>query len=368
MIDPLKQIRFEDMKTLATGAAILGTGGGGDPYRGRLIAELAIAEHGPIRVVQPRELADDDLVVPMWNIGAPVIGIERIEKGDEGVRALRALEEFLGQKAVALSPVEIGGSNSTMPLRVASMTGLPVVDCDGMGRAYPEVQMITPTLFGIPASPAVLTDTAGNAILLQTVDNLQMERIARAVCVQLGGRSAMAGYPMSGRQIKRAMIPGTLSLAFHLGRALEEAQAGQDDPIDAILKVTRGFRLFSGKIVDVNRRLEKGWARGYFDVENQGKTVRVDFQNEFLIAREVGRGGRVLCAAPDLIMSVDSHTGEPITTEMLRYGYRVTLLGMPCDPRWRTPEGIALGGAGYFGYEEAYVPVETLVKWLMANG
>ena len=26
--------------------------------------------------------------------------------------------------------------------------------------------------------------------------------------------------------------------------------------------------------------------------------------------------------------------------------------------RWRTPEGIALGGAGYFGYEVGYVPVE----------
>ena len=57
-------------------------------------------------------------------------------------------------------------------------------------------------------------------------------------------------------------------------------------------------------------------------------------------------------------MAVDSQTGEPITTESVHYGYRMTILGMPCNGRWRTPEGIALGGAGYFGYEVAYVPVE----------
>ena len=352
----LHQITRQDMKTLATGAAILGTGGGGDPYRGRLIAELAIEEYGPVTVIQPEDLGANDLVVPMWNIGAPVIGVERIERGDEGLRALRALEAHLGQKAVALSPVEIGGSNSTMPIRVAAMARLPIVDCDGMGRAYPEVQMITPTLFGISASPATLTDTAGNMVVLKTADNHRMERIARAICVQMGGRAAMAGYPMTGQQIREAMIPGTLSLAHTMGQVLADAQSQHCDPIAAILSVAGGFRLFSGKIVDVDRRLERGWARGHFDVQGADEIVRIDFTNEFLIARTLA--GEMLCCVPDLIMAVDSQTGEPVTTESLQYGYRVTILGMPCNERWRTPEGIALGGAGYFGYDVEYMPIE----------
>lgn len=356
----MNRITLTDMTDLATGAAILGTGGGGDPYRGRLVAEQAIKSHGPVRVIQPDELDDDGLVVPLWNIGAPVIGMERIEKGDEGVRALRALEDFLGKKAVAIAPVEVGGSNSTMPVRAAALTGLPLVDCDGMGRAFPEVQMITPTLFDIPATPATLVDAAGNCIVLQTTNNLQTERIARAVCVQMGGRAAMAGYPMTGRQIREAMIPGTLSLAVKIGRSLREARARHDDPIQAILDVAGGFRLFSGKIVDVYRRIAQGWARGHFDVQGADETVRVDFQNEFLIARTLS--GRLLCSVPDLIMSVDSQTGEPVTTESLHYGFRVTLLGIPCNGRWRTPGGIALGGPGYFGYDQPYQPVETLVS------
>ena len=352
----VRYIQVEDMADLATGAAILGTGGGGDPYRGRLMAELAIKAYGPVRLIDPNELDDDDFVVPLWNIGAPVVGMERIERGDEGLRALRALEDFLGRRAAALAPVEVGGSNSTMPIRVAALTGLPLVDCDGMGRAYPEVQMITPTLFGIKATPASLVDAAGNCLILQTVDNHQTERLARAACVQMGGRAAMAGYAMTGQQLREVMIPNTMSLAQTIGRALREARQAHTDPIQAILKVSSGFRLFEGKIIDVNRQITGGWAKGHFEVQGTGETLRVDFQNEFLIARTLS--GRVLCSVPDLIMCVDSQTGDPITTETLHYGYRVTILGIPCNPRWRTEAGIKLGGAGYFGYEIEYVPVE----------
>jgi DUF917 family protein len=320
------------------------------------MTELAIKAHGPVRLMEPAELDDDDFVILLWNIGAPVVGMERIEKGDEGVRALRALEDFLGRQAAALSPVEVGGSNSTMPIRVAALTGLPLVDCDGMGRAYPEVQMITPTLFGIRATPASLVDTAGNCLILQTVDNHQTEPLARAACVQMGGRAAMAGYPMTGQQLREVMIPGTMTLAQNIGIALREARQAHTDPIQAILNVTGGFRLFEGKIIDVNRQITRGWAKGHFDVQGTDETLRIEFQNEFLIARTLS--GRLLCSVPDLIMSVDSQTGDPITTETLHYGYRITILGIPCNHRWRTEAGIKLGGAGYFGYELEYVPVE----------
>ena len=36
---------------LARGAAVLGTGGGGDPYVGALLAAQALAEYGPVEVV-----------------------------------------------------------------------------------------------------------------------------------------------------------------------------------------------------------------------------------------------------------------------------------------------------------------------------
>ena len=64
--------------------------------------------------------------------------------------------------------------------------------------------------------------------------------------------------------------------------------------------------------------------------------------------------------SPDLITVIDSNTGQAITTEHLHYGYRVIVLGIPCDEQWRTPAGVALGGPRHFGYDIDYKPIEEL--------
>jgi DUF917 family protein len=68
--------------------------------------------------------------------------------------------------------------------------------------------------------------------------------------------------------------------------------------------------------------------------------------------------GEIMVSVPDLITVLDTETGEPITTESLRYGFRVTVLGIPCNEKWRTPEGLELVGPRYFGYDIDWVPVE----------
>ena len=47
-----------------------------------------------------------------------------------------------GPKIVAVMSAEIGGLNAMEPLVMAARTGMPVVDCDGMGRAFPELQVL----------------------------------------------------------------------------------------------------------------------------------------------------------------------------------------------------------------------------------
>jgi DUF917 family protein len=55
---------------------------------------------------------------------------------------------------------------------------------------------------------------------------------------------------------------------------------------------------------------------------------------------------------------MDAENGGPITTEELRYGFRVIVIGAPCVPDWRTEAGLALVGPRYFGYDIDFVPVE----------
>jgi hypothetical protein len=351
-------VTIDDLDDLATGAAVLGTGGGGDPYIGKLMARNAMTGRAAVRVYEFEDIPDDWLVVPSAMIGAPTVMLEKLPSGTEAVAAFRALESYLGRKIDATMPIEIGGMNSTMPFTVAAELGLPMVDGDGMGRAFPELQMVTQTLAGLSGSPMGLSDEKGNSLILNTISNQWAETFARTATVQMGAAALMAIFPMTGAELKRACIPGTLSLIGRIGRAIREAHAAHGSPIDAVCAVTGGQPIWTGKVGDIERRTVGGFTRGTARVEgsgpNTGKTLEVDFQNEFLVART---GDDVLVTTPDLITMLDAETGQPITTEQLRYGFRVVVLGIPCHPLWRTDMGLLLVGPAYFGYDLPYIPL-----------
>ena len=104
-------IDVDDLPDLARGAAILGTGGGGDPTVGMLLVRAAITEHGPVTILDPDEVPDDALVIPTAQMGAPTVVLERLPAGPEPLGALRRLEQHLGRTASATMPIESGGIN-----------------------------------------------------------------------------------------------------------------------------------------------------------------------------------------------------------------------------------------------------------------
>jgi uncharacterized protein len=355
----LRRVAEPELDDLAIGAAILGTGGGGNPYIGVLLAKQAIRAHGSVELVEVGEVPDDALVVPSAMMGAPTVMVEKVPRGDEIIRAFEALHEYLGRPITHTVSIEAGGLNSTTPFGVAARMGIPLVDADGMGRAFPEIQMVTPTMYGVSATPMALADEKGNTVILETIDNRWTERFARSITIDMGCTAMIALYALSGRQLKESMVPGTLGLAEELGRIVRETRAAHGDPVQAVLDRLAGFRIFAGKIADVERRTEAGFAKGEAQIEgvgaDAGATLALRFQNEHLVAV---RDGEVVASVPDLIIVLDAETGEPVTTEELRYGYRVSVLAAPCDPRWRTEAGLALAGPRYFGYEIDYLSVE----------
>ena len=60
---------------------------------------------------------------------------------------------------------------------------------------------------------------------------------------------------------------------------------------------------------------------------------------------------------PDLITLVTEDDGEPVGTEVLRYGLRVAVLGMPCTPQLQTETALRFVGPRAFGYEIDYKPL-----------
>ena len=355
----MREFHEHQLDDLAFGAGILGTGGGGNPYIGMLLAREAIRAHGPVTIVDPEEVPDDALVVPAAMMGAPTIMVEKIPSGKEIVAAFRALEEYFGRPITHTVPAEAGGLNSITPFTLAAQVGIPVVDADMMGRAFPELQMCLPSLFGVSATPMAMADEKGNSVIINTVSNHWTERIARSITIDMGCSSMIALYAMTGAQLKEMTIPRTLLLAEQLGQLARECRAAHTDVVDALIARLNGYRLFTGKIVDVARRTDAGFAKAQARIDgiggDAGSQLVLDVQNEHLIAT---RDGTIVASVPDLIIMVDAESGEPITTEDMRYGFRVTVIAAPCDPRWRSEGGLALVGPRYFGYDIDYVPIE----------
>ena len=354
-----------EMHDIASGAAILGTGGGGDPYVGKLMALTAIRKHGPVKLLDPTEVPDDWFVIPTAIMGAPTVLIERIPRGDEAVASLRLLEKYHGRKADATMPIEAGGVNSTIPFVVAAKTGLPVIDGDGMGRAFPELQMETFSVYGIPGSPIAIHDEKGNSAVLNAVDNFALEWLARGLTIKMGGSSHIAEYAMSGKDVKRTAVRNCVSLVLKIGRTIREASERKESPLEALMRVTEGTNygkaipLFKGKILDVERRTTAGFAVGTTTIEGldeyAGKTMTIRFQNENLMAAV---DGEVVATVPDLISILDTESARAITTEGLRYGFRVTVVGIPTPEIMRTPEALKVWGPRYFNLETDYIPLE----------
>ncbi|MCL6454161.1 MAG: DUF917 domain-containing protein [Alicyclobacillus sp.] len=352
------RIGIEDLRDIAVGATFLGTGGGGDPYIGRLMAETAIRDNGPITVLEMSDLTDDMWIVPSAMMGAPTVMLEKIPNGSEMIDAFERLRARTGQTISATMPIEAGGINSMIPLAVAARLGLPVVDADGMGRAFPELQMVSFSLHGISATPMILVDERRQQVSLDTMNNTWTEALSRTATMVMGGSSSIALYLMTGAQVRAYSVPHSLSHARHIGERWRACKS-LDEPMERLIEALGAYRLFDGKIVDLLRRTVAGFARGEVAMEgmgrDQGHGMRLDFQNENLVAV---RDGEVVASVPDLICVLDQDSLLPVTTEGLRYGRRVTVIGLPCAPVWRTPVGIRNVGPRYFGYDVDYIPIE----------
>jgi hypothetical protein len=360
-------------EAIAIGAGILGTGGGGNPYLGFLMTREMLRQGATIALVGVATVPDDAVVCGIGSMGAPTVGIEKLPRGDEPLAALRALEAHTGRRVTHLIAGEVGGANAMQPLIQAALGSLQAVDGDGMGRAFPELQHCTFSIGGVPCTPAAIADCHHNTAVFPALrDTRTLERFARAVTVQMGARAGYAFPIMTGAEMKRAAVRGSYTLAQAIGQAVLTARAAHTDPVPAILTVTDGGVLLRGRIVDVERRLAAGFARGLLRIAgtggDAGREIEIAFQNENLIAWEGPHRQRVLATVPDLITLVDEESGDPVTTEITRYGLRVAVLGIPAPMQLKTPAALTVVGPEAFGYDLPFAPLPGIYGGRVLSG
>lgn len=329
----VRKITQADLKDFALGAAMLGSGGGGDPYLGRLLAQQALLKNPHMELLQVNELADDAIVTIAAFVGAPTVFCEKITINDLCLQPLQQLEELAQQKISALMPVEIGGINSLIPIPAAVNLGLPIVDVDMMGRAFPQLSMMSASIYDVEIGPCIFTNEQGESKIIECSDMHQLEKEARTFAVAMGGSCFAFMGTLSKRTLQRIGVLNTITLAIELGASIRKAKTSNQDPIKNLESFFersiygKSKIIFDGKIVDLLRRDEGGFTKGHLCIDSltNDDVMEVVFQNETLRAK---LNGKTVAIVPDLICILDRETAKPITVESLRFGQRVKVLAI----------------------------------------
>ncbi len=310
-----------------------------------------------VALVSPAELEDDGWGAVIAGMGSPKSSLTRVRTHSPRI-SLEMLEKELAFTSSFAIPFELGASNSLNPMLAAAQKNIPVVDGDPVGRAVPELHMTTFHLGGVSMSPLSLSTEDNVRVLIRTEAPEDIERIARAVTSELQGVSAICCNAMQGKELKRLIISGTLTMAERAGAIVRERKQKGLHPAEALADEFHGYVLARGTVSEVTGETRRGFDFGVVAVKGE-LPITVSFQNENMIAY---RGGTPLAVVPDLICALDS-TGTPLTNADLEPGLEVVYLGFPASREFRSAEafGLFVHILSDFGYKGGFIPIEKLL-------
>ncbi|KAJ3955115.1 hypothetical protein N0V92_008383 [Colletotrichum tropicale] len=384
-----------DLDYLADGCYVLGCAGGGSPAASKIQLRNMLRDGHTMRVIEPSSLKEKDLIYWGGHMGSPAVSIERLQS-IETVDAFRALMEYMRHdKFDAVMGLEIGGANGLEPFLVGSSRFFdsPIIDGDWMGRAYPTYWQTTLAVHApLELVPCAIDSGDGKTIIMTRAPNDEIvDRALRASCSEMGSRVGMAAKPTTSDKVKKFGVLNTVSLAWRIGRCIALCQTTNtmSTVAESIIKEAGGSEaakvLFRGKIMRVERRLFKGHSYGEVHIAafesgdedeaarikdraaavSQGGMLKVPFKNENILAEHTSEDGKtsILAAVPDLISILDNESGRALGVPEFKYGYRVTVIGITCSPRWtETQAGLDIGGPRAFGYDLDYKPLGKYVE------
>ena len=311
---------------LERGAGILGSGGGGDTRLVRRLSEFLGTRAGTHQViVDLDELPDDSFVAAVSEMGSPLVAKEMLPSGLEFKQIFRYLERQKGIRVAALVSAEIGGGNAFTGLRVASELGLPVVDADYIGRAFPYLYLNSANVHSCGHQACYLGNSDGKVFEVAGVDDLEMENVAREITADNGHSMALVFHPLRVEAAKRMLIRGSISKALELGSRTQ---------FDSSI-------VGAGKITDISQEVRRGLTIGQVQITGRQRLI-LKYVNEFL--KVVNEHQQTIAACPQIITVMDRHSKKIIGTEHAQFGLEVEVIVLDAPALWSTSRGLELLG------------------------
>ncbi|MGW1816680.1 S-methyl thiohydantoin desulfurase domain-containing protein [Streptomyces sp. NPDC002125] len=340
------RLSADQVGDLAAGATLLGSGGGGEVGTGALLLRRLLAG-APLPYVPAAALPPGALVVHVGLVGAPDVLAERLVNPDDFAAAVRTAAEAAGAPAGAVGVLEIGGLNAVVAALAACRTGLPLVDGDLMGRAFPRIDQTVAALHGLAPQPLVLVGPGGDTVVVPRCSPRLAEPLLRANVLALGGAAAMAVHPVEAGRLARIGVGGSVSACLELGGRFRAAVEDPGLTPQGLAAALGGDLLAAGRAEEIVPR--HGQLPGTVTLIDRGSgaVVRVDLLDEFLA---VTVDGVVRAASPQIIAAVDPSGRHTLRSDQIRTGQDLTLVRLPALYDW-PDAGAALVGPAAFGLD-----------------
>ncbi|MFE6646131.1 DUF917 domain-containing protein [Nocardioides sp. NPDC057772] len=344
--DVLRMITAEHVDALASGATLLGSGGGGDVTLGSMLLRRMLLEDegaAAVPVVGAEELAADALVVHAGVCGAPDVLAERLVDPDDCAQAVEAVVAQIGGRLAAVGVIEIGGLNALMGVVAAARLGVPVIDGDLMGRAFPRLDQATLTIAGHHIAPMAVVGPLGDTVVVTRSSAAAAQALMVSSAAAFGGAATLAMFPAAAGTLVDHGVRRSLSACVGLGRVFLSVDG--DAPADVVAERIGGRLLCEGRVDQVRPRSGREPGSITLIDRRSGSVVRVDHMEEYLA---VTIDGRTIVRAPEVIVALDHRARCPIRTDEIRFGQSVVLATLSALHPW-PPEAVEAVGPVAFG-------------------
>jgi DUF917 family protein len=331
----MKTINQNNIETIRLGTDFLGSGGGGSAIYAAYIMKSLIENHPAISIIKMKDLPDDAVVAPLAYMGSPMVFQEKIVSIKNTSKIITFIETYINKKITHLIVAEIGGSNAFAPMWYSSYCNIPLVDGDFVGRAFPELSMISTNLFDIKTDTAFVCDSNGNSEVIHYDSFEYLESQARDFSVKSGSTACIIPHILSGKEIKKIAIPNTISQAYTIGNSIQKSLSIKE----LINKNNNITYIDSGYIHAIDQKIVSGFSVGEIIVKNNTDEYTIILQNEYLALL---KKNKIESITPDIIMLLDYESLEPINSELLEWGIRVHIVTMKADQLWYSQKGLTI--------------------------
>lgn len=331
-----------DLPTLALGAAVLGSGGGGSTHVGEVM--LARSAPWPVTVHDVTELDPATPCVAVSYVGSTLLLEERLPHHRPFADAIAAVERWLGCPAAAVCTLEAAGLNGLAALQLAD-THL-VVDADCMGRALPGLDQLSLLIDDVPGLVACVPTGAGGVALLHGARAADVERVVRPAIEAHGGWASLVLGGFTVDDLQQHSIHGSTRRALSIGRALHR-ESDQAPPL--LVDALGGTLLGVGRVMAVRQESDRADVTTLDVRTSAGDVLRLVSRSEHVA---VLLNGAVVATSPTLIVTLDATTRQPLQVQECALARDLIVLSLPAPTWWlEDPHRLAIAGPAHWGLQ-----------------